>query len=48
MLTEIELFDLQNPDEIKGHNVLVKLADEYRQLAKVFDYTELPPLPEKK
>ncbi|MDR0986568.1 MAG: hypothetical protein LBL98_02575 [Ruminococcus sp.] len=48
MLTEIELFDKNAPDEINGHNVLVKIANEYRSQASIAGYTELPPLPEKK
>jgi hypothetical protein len=48
MLTEIELFDMNAPDEIKGHNVLVKIASEYRSQASAAGYTELPPLPARK
>ncbi|MDR0903569.1 MAG: hypothetical protein LBM59_02940 [Ruminococcus sp.] len=48
MLTEIDLYDRDNPDSIAGHNVLVKIAGEYRSQASAAGYTELPPLPEKK
>ncbi|MDR0986763.1 MAG: hypothetical protein LBL98_03575 [Ruminococcus sp.] len=44
-LTEIELFDLKYPDNVDGHNVLVKLASKTRKKALSVGLKDIDPLP---
>jgi hypothetical protein len=44
-LTEIELFDAKYPDNVEGHNVLVKLASKTRKKALSIGFKELDELP---
>jgi hypothetical protein len=48
LLDTIESFDLKYPDDVNGHNVLVKLAKKVRERAVNVGLTTLDPLPEKK
>jgi hypothetical protein len=48
ILTEMELFDKNNPDNKDGYNVLIKLAEQIQTRAKAAGFTDLPKLPERK
>jgi hypothetical protein len=47
MLLQIELFKKDNPDNVKGYNALIDVAERIQLRASAAGFTKLPPLPEK-
>jgi hypothetical protein len=48
LLSELELFGKEHPDNIDGYNILIKIGEQIQLRASAAGFTKLPPLPPRK